>query len=300
MGVAGLWSFLKKNAMKSFSGATEEALRGKRLALDGGMFLTTCLKVTVALGEEEEWREHFKAMVQRRLSFIRRHVGGVVLVLDGPACDAKRAHAHLKRQKARDEATEKMAQKIEEGDMEGALKAKKACTSLTKELQSFALVGLSDIDTSDDQEHEMGVLEILQAPGEAEMECARLTREEGVWAVATEDGDALVAGATRLVRGMCGFHHSSLGLNGWEVVDLTVALDELNMTPSQFRWMSIFAGTDFHPGLKGVGCARAKKLLAPYPLVSTDNKVLEKLVPDGKCREEMTEIEFEYGTWDFQ
>lgn len=41
---------------------------------------------------------------------------------------------------------------------------------------------------------------VIQAPGEAEAQCASLTRSQDVYAVVTEDMDALTFGAKHLLR----------------------------------------------------------------------------------------------------
>jgi 5'-3' exonuclease len=47
----------------------------------------------------------------------------------------------------------------------------------------------------------MGV-PVLEAPGEAEAQCAQLSKEGAVYGVSTEDMDALTFGTARLVRNL--------------------------------------------------------------------------------------------------
>jgi len=93
---------------------------------------------------------------------------------------------------------------------------------------------------------------VVRAPHDGERYAAALCRAGHADAVATEDYDALVAGAPTVLRRAGSqdafLHHlSDLGAAG--------------ITPAQLRQVAILCGTDFHPGVKGYGAKTAARLL---------------------------------------
>ena len=78
------------------------------------------------------------------------------------------------------------------------------------------------------------------------------------WAAVTEDGDTVVFGCTRVLRGGIAPRIGS----PLELVELRAVLDGLGMSGRQLRMLAAMTGTDFHPqGVPGIGCVRAWKLL---------------------------------------
>ena len=80
------------------------------------------------------------------------------------------------------------------------------------------------------------------APHDAEAAAAHLAR-----VVATEDADALLFGAARVVRGF-----GSARMREYRLADI---LRESGLTRAQFRLMCVLAGTDYHPGTMSIECA---------------------------------------------
>lgn len=75
-------------------------------------------------------------------------------------------------------------------------------------------------------------------------------------AVATEDFDALVAGAPWVLRKAGG---------GEPFLHKLTDLEAQSLTVQQLRQIAIVCGTDWHPGVKGFGAKTAVKALASYP-----------------------------------
>lgn len=97
---------------------------------------------------------------------------------------------------------------------------------------------------------------VARAPHDGERYAAALCLAGHADAVATEDFDALVAGAPSVLRKAgsldCFLHHLS-------------DLDGLRLTREQLRHVAILCGTDFHPGVRGFGAKTAVRMLAEIP-----------------------------------
>lgn len=101
---------------------------------------------------------------------------------------------------------------------------------------------------------------VVRAPHDGERYAAALCLAGHADAVATEDFDALVAGAPLVLRRAgsleCFLHDlSDLGGHG--------------LTQQQLRHVAILCGTDFHPGVKGFGAKTAVKMLKQHPDLRT-------------------------------
>jgi flap endonuclease-1 len=97
---------------------------------------------------------------------------------------------------------------------------------------------------------------VVRAPHDGERYAAALCHAGHADVVATEDFDALVAGAPAVLRkagSADSFLHQLSDLGGH------------GLTPEQLRHVAILCGTDWHPGVKGFGAKTALKALAKYP-----------------------------------
>ena len=272
-----MWSFLRNHAGNAFCPLTSAQLTGRTIAVDAGMLFTTALKVSVTDEPEIVWRPVFINMVMRKIKWLTDAGATPVIVLDGTAPEVKK-HAHDKRAAARAAAFEKLELARIANNKVDIVKALRNSSRLTPDLEAAAADTLKDAG-----------IEVIRAPGEAEVECARMSLENQVWGVATEDGDALICGARRVIRGIC-----SACANGGSVIDRDLILRTIELTPEQFRWMAVLSGTDFHPGVKGVGCARAVKAVKPYPV---PGDVIQEIVKDESIHEGLFIAVEQFGKW---
>jgi flap endonuclease-1 len=97
---------------------------------------------------------------------------------------------------------------------------------------------------------------VVRAPYDGERYAAALCHAGHADAVATEDFDALVAGAPTVLR-KAGSPDAFL----YHLSDL----DGHRLSQEQLRHVAILCGTDFHPGVKGFGAKTATKMLASHP-----------------------------------
>jgi len=125
----------------------------------------------------------------------------------------------------------------------------------------------------------MGV-PVIEAPGEAEAQCAELCKGGKVYATATEDMDALTFGSPVLVRHMTMSKERQKRLNIHEY-DLKEALLGMGYTMDQFLELCVLMGCDYTDNIRGIGPKKAFNYLNQYGCIDKFLPVIEK-VKDSK------------------
>lgn len=151
--------------------------------------------------------------------------------------------------KANEEAAKKAR---EEGDLELAEKFQRRINRITPEMTASCKT-LFDL---------MGV-PVVEAPCEAEAQCAELVKNGGVYATASEDMDSLTFGTTRLIRHIWQGTASTAAKKGIKPTEfnLPMLLEDLDMPMEQFIDMCILCGCDYVDSIRGVGPVTALKLI---------------------------------------
>jgi len=230
-------------------------LAGQAVAIDGTAWLHQFLKVTLANPNDPGSRlvlvdktcrliNHLRGFLYRTLHLVQHGIWPVY-VFDG-ACDAKARNAL-----AREQLHEKhlAARKMHDEAMRaGAIPLARAVATRMDfaypiaERESKALL------------RHLG-MPVVEAPGEGEAQCAWLARRGVVDAVVTRDADALLYGAPVVVNNL------AVKQKVAERVVLKDELARLGITRAQLVDLAILVGTDYHPGVPGIGPRTALKLL---------------------------------------
>src|SRR5205085_1763017 len=106
----------------------------------------------------------------------------------------------------------------------------------------------------------MGV-PIVEAPSEAEAQCAELCRSGKVYGTGTEDMDALTFGTTILLRHLTFSEARKLPI---QEIDLKKVLEGMGVTMDQFIDICILCGCDFTDSIKGIGPKKAFQYIKKY------------------------------------
>lgn len=182
-----------------------------------------------------------------------------VFVFDGKPPDMKSGELE-KRRAAKLEAEKKLKEAEETGDTEAMEKFGRRNVKMTKKhiAECKRLLTLMGIP-------------IVEAPSEAEGQCAELVKKGKAWATATEDMDALTFGTTVQLRRLT-FPES----RKMPVLELNLAkvLEGLNMTMAQFIDFCILCGCDYCDTIRGIG---PKTALAGIRKYKTMEKFVESL-----------------------
>jgi flap endonuclease-1 len=204
-----------------------------------------------------------------------------VYVFDGKPPELKRATIE-ERKERKVKAQAELDEAIAEGDQERAFTKAAQTSYLSPEMVGEAKRLLDALGVP-----------WVQAPGEGEAQAAHMAAKGDAWAASSQDFDALLFGAPRLVRNMAVTGKRKLpGKSIWvdvepELIELPAVLEEMKLTREQLVNVGILVGTDFDPGVKGVGPKRAVKLVKDAPSL-TD--VLAKLEADIPYADQIRDI----------
>ena len=187
---------------------------------------------------------HLSGLLYRTTNLIRMGIKPVY-VFDGKPNELKFKTLEARGERKR-EAEREWVKAREEGRLGDALKYAKRTSRLTDEMlaDSRRLLDL------------MGIPHV-QAPSEGEAQCAHMVMRGDAWAVGSQDYDSLLFGSPRLVRGL-----TLSGKMELAMVELGDVLSTLRITREQLIDLAILVGTDFDPGVDGIGPKKALKAVS--------------------------------------
>lgn len=111
-------------------------------------------------------------------------------------------------------------------------------------------------------------LPIIEAPSEAEAQCAEMCKDGLVYATATEDMDGLTFGSPRLIRNL-----SSGSGEKFKEYQLERVLSALGLNQRQFVDLGILMGCDYCDSIKGIGGKKGLELILKFGSIEN---ILEK------------------------
>ncbi len=204
-----------------------------------------------------------------------------VYVFDGRPPDLKMRTLD-ERMRIRRAAREEWEKAMMEGDEERARMKAQQATFLSRDMVAEAKK-LLDL---------MGV-PWVQAPSEGEAQASYMASRGDAHASASQDYDSLLFGAPRLIRNMAITGRRKLPRKRVyvevrpELIDLGENLRALGVSREQLVDMGILVGTDYNPGIKGIGPKTALKLIKKH---GTLERVMEARRIDIPHYEEIREI----------
>ena len=135
-----------------------------------------------------------------------------------------------------------------------------------EEVKSKAMAPFSD--ESKELLKVMGI-QVVQAPSEAEAQAAYMTNIGEVYGVASQDYDALMFKAGRLIQNLT-LARRRKTVSGYveitpQLIELKKVLNSLGINHDQLICLGILAGTDYNPGgVRGIGQKKALDLVKKY------------------------------------
>ena len=195
-----------------------------------------------------------------------------IFVFDGEPPEFKEKTIE-QRANAKKEAKKKWKEAVEKG--EEAIRYAQAASKFTDEMveDSKKLLGF------------MG-MPFIQAKSEGEAQCAHMCKKGSVDYTGSQDFDSLLFGSPFLVRNLSITGRRKVPRKETyieirpELIELEKILSELGITQKQLITMGILIGTDYAPGVKGVGPKTAFKLVK-------EHKTLKKILSKVKWRGEV-------------
>jgi len=240
---------------------TFENLFNKRVAIDAFNTIYQFLAIirqrdgTLLMDDEGNVTSHLSGLFYRTINFLEHNIRPI-FVFDGIPSELK-LDTIEERRKIKEEYKEKMIKAKEAEDFREAKMYAQLTSKLDKNMieESKKLVNYFGIP-------------IIDASSEGEAQSAYLVQLGDAWACASQDYDTLLFGGERLIRNFAvsrtvKVRDTSKTLD-IEYISLEKFLENLKITREQLVEMGILIGTDFFPGVKGIGQHTALDLIKEY------------------------------------
>jgi len=239
-------------------------LRGKILAVDGNAELYQFLALirmpdgTPLKDSHGNITSHLVGLLYRSTRLISDYGIRPIFTFDGIP-----PHLKEKEIEKRREIKERFTKEYEEAKARGDMAVAFAKSVMTSRLTSSMV---------EDAKRLLRLLGIpcIQAPSEAEAQAAFMVKRGDAWAVGSKDYDSLLFGTPRLARFVSISGKEFLPSKGKfrpikpEIIEADEMLRKLQISLRQLIDIAILIGTDFNPGVKGIGPKTALKLMQTY------------------------------------
>lgn len=282
MGIQGLAKLIADVAPGAIKENDIKSYFGRKVAVDASMCIYQFLIAVRQDGnmlqnEEGETTSHLMGMFYRTIRMVEHGIKPVY-VFDGKPPQLKSGEL-AKRSERRAEAEKLLEAAQEAGEVENIEKFNKRLVKVTKQHNDeckklLSLMGIPYVD----------------APCEAEATCAALVKAGKVYAVATEDMDALTFGTPLLLRHLTASEAKKLPIQEFH---LTRALEDIGISQEQFIDLCILLGSDYCETIRGIGPKRAIELVRQHKTIEEimDNIDLKKYpVPENWLHKEARQL----------
>jgi flap endonuclease-1 len=253
-----------------------EELSGRTLTIDALNYLYAFLSVvrqpdgTPLMDGKRRITSHLSGLFYRTVNLIESNVKPI-FVFDGEPPILKK-DTIKERREMREAAKVKWEEALSAGDVVAARKYAQFALKLTDEM----------IQESKDLLDYLGV-PWIRAPSEGEAQAAYMTKKGDAWSTGSQDYDSILFGSPRLIRNIVISGRRKLPSKNIyvkiepELVDSAQSLKTIGVTREQLIEIALILGTDFNPGIKGIGPKTALKLVKNFG--SAERALKEKNLP---------------------
>ncbi|CAL8093724.1 unnamed protein product [Calicophoron daubneyi] len=265
MGVHQLSKVIGDNAPKAIKNSDIKSYFGRKVAIDASMSIYQFLiavrqEGNTLMNAEGESTSHLMGMFYRTIRMVENGIKPVYVFEGKPP--SMKAGELAKRTERRIESSKELAKAEAEEDLEAIEKFSKRLVKVTPQhnedcKQLLKLMGIPYVN----------------APGEAEAQCAVLAKAGKVYAVGTEDMDALAFGAPVLLRHLTFSEARKLPIQEF---NLSSILSGLDVTMDQFVDLCILLGCDYVDTIRGIGPKKAVDLLQKHKSIDGVVKNLDQ------------------------
>ncbi|KAG7204514.1 hypothetical protein KM043_004940 [Ampulex compressa] len=263
MGILGLSKLIADVAPNAIKECELKHYFGRKIAIDASMCLYQFLIAVRSEGAQltsvdGETTSHLMGTFYRTIRLVEQGIKPVY-VFDGKPPNLKGGEL-AKRAEKRDEAQKLLQAAEEAGNVEEMDKFNRRLVKVTtthaeEAKQLLRLMGIPYID----------------APCEAEAQCAALVKAGKVFATATEDMDALTFGCNVLLRRLTFSEARKMPVQEFHYDKV---LEGFDLNSDEFIDLCIMLGCDYTQSIKGIGPKRATELIKTHRSLE---KILESL-----------------------
>lgn len=235
-------------------------LKDKKLAFDGNNVLYQFLSAIRGpdgrplTNSEGKITSHLMGLFSRTIKLMEHGIKPV-FVFDGKPPELKYRTTE-KRRAIKEKAAEKLKAAEKAGDLEAIRKYAQQTTRLTGDMISEAKELLRALG-----------IPVIQALADGGAMAAILANKGSVWAVASQDYDALLYGSPKLIRNLTisqrrkvAGTRSTVQIKP-EIIDLNETLLQHKISRKDLINAAILIGTDFNAGIKGIGPKTSMKIV---------------------------------------
>ncbi|KAI8970930.1 PIN domain-like protein [Pilobolus umbonatus] len=266
MGIHGLNKLIAEYAPAAIKSHEIKSYFGRKVAIDASMSIYQFLIAVrqqdgqLLTNEMGETTSHLMGMFYRTVRMVDNGIKPVY-VFDGKPPTLK--SGELAKRKARNEEARSKAEEANEvGSTEDVAKFTRRTVRVTKE-------------HNDDCKRLLKAMGIpyVDAPCEAEAQCAELAKGGKVYAAASEDMDTLTFSSPILLRHLTFSEARKMPI---DEVNLEKVLEGLGLDMLQFIDLCILMGCDYTDSIKGVGAKTAYNAIKEH---KTIDEVIKHLTP---------------------
>ncbi|KAL1488057.1 hypothetical protein ABEB36_015426 [Hypothenemus hampei] len=265
MGILNLTKLLADIAPQCIKETEIKTYFGRKVAIDASMSLYQFLiavrsegaQLTTADGETTS---HLVGTFYRTIRLLEHGIKPVY-VFDGKPPELKGGELN-KRMERRAEAQKALDKALEAGDQTEVDKFNRRLVKVTKQ----------HADEAKELLKLMGV-PYIEAPCEAEAQCAAMVKAGKIYATATEDMDALTFGSNIVLRHLTFSEARKMPI---QEIHLNTVLQELNLNQSEFIDLCILMGCDYTDSIRGIGPKKSIELIRNYKSIEEILKHIDK------------------------
>lgn len=264
-----------------------EDLSGQTLAIDAYNAIYQFLSIirgpdgTPLKDDRGRITSHLTGLLYRNINLLEAGVRPAY-VFDGHP-HVMKAQTLAQRADRRSKAHDEWKEAVSYGDIEKAR---------TKATQS-SRISNDIVETSRILLTYMGI-PVVQAPEEGEAQAAYMASRGDVWAASSQDYDSLLFGAPRLVRNLNITGRRKMpGSKEYrdihiEVVELDKVLEANGLKDrEQLVDLSLLMGTDYNPGIRGIGPKKGLKLIKEHGSLDRALQSIGEAIPDHEVMREI-------------
>lgn len=237
--------------LATLSDVSFDELGGSVVAVDAHNWLYRYLTTTVKWTSDGKYTTNDGDEVANLVGLVQglpkffEHDLTPIFVFDGGVTELKDDEVEARREQ-KEKARERLEEARERGDAVEAARLEARTQRLTAVIHETTREFLDLLDVP-----------YIEAPAEGEAQASYMARRGEADYVGSEDYDTLLFGAPFTLRQL-----TSKG--DPELMDLDATLDEHDITYEQLVDIAILVGTDFNPGIKGIGPKTALKAVKEH------------------------------------